>query len=958
MKFLPTLFALIFCPIFLAATPIDSLAESMLARAERFISIVQFDSATACGHRLLAYARHKSLPQYQASAWSILGIASYNNNQATEALTHFDSALNIRRRHLGSEHEEVLRSLSNIAAVLTDLMGDFDAALVRLEEAAQICKMRKDGCEEKLLGLLYNNLGNVHTDRGNYELAEQYFLQSYAIRSKYPTDPKFKFASLLNNLGSLKIETGHLAAAQDYLHRSEALYLQWNSGKPTVDLIEIWQNLGTIANFEHRFSEAKALFRRALQLGKEQADDLYLEFGGINYNLGATLFKEDSLDAAEIHYRIAINFWETNFGFHPNQTSALLGLGLINVKRGKVDAAIAQFLEAEKLDEANFPPKHIRRANTYKTIGNFYHNRGEYNQARTYYLKQLKALGLEEPRVVALASAQPSYLLLAGLTDLGKLHYDVFKNTQDTVNLNTALRVFALGDSIMDRLREMRLSFAEQKELLRDARRIAEWAMHAEIAKYGSHTEHTFARSEETRALNLYGKFREDAAIHYAGVPDSLTAKYRSLQHEIARAEILLKETPSGDSRYFDAQGKLAVLRQNLAQVKSQLAQFDQYFKFRFGTPTASLQDVQHKILRPGETMVHYFVGDSTIFIFTLSKDRYETQVIPLDFQLEKKVQEMWRGITLPYSTDTYDEAIWVSAQTAYEQNALDLYRRLILPLQLGMEDSVLIVVPDGILWLLPFDAMLTQEPEESGAFNTYPYLLKKHCISFAYSATLLREASTRSSKQTKTKPLLACAPFNQPIPTNSPNAKRKFGHLPESGWEATEARRLLGGDILLGQAATKDAFLSLISQYRIVLFSTHGQAGDDGYVAFFPEKDRPEEKSLLFISEVYNLQITADLVLFSACETALGKMEPGEGLVSIARAFSYAGARGLVTTLWSVNDYSNSRITVAMLDYIKQGKIAQQALCKAKRDWLNSPTSEACHPWFWAGVVGLGVLR
>jgi len=956
MKVFPVFFAFLLCPFFLTANPTDSLAEAMVARANRFISIANFDSATVCGYDLLAYARQKELPSYQASAWTVLGIVSYNKNMVAEALTNFDSALNIRRRYLGNDHEEVVRSLSNIAAVMNDLLGDPDAAIERLMEAEQICKTRKDGCSEQLVGMLYNNMGNNHADRGNYELAEQYYQSAYTIRSKYPNDPRYKLAPLLNNLGSLKIETGNLDAAKDYLLRGEALYLQWNDGKPTMDLVDIWQNLGTIANFEHRFADAKASFRRALNLGTALADDLYLEFGALNYNLGATLFSEDSLDAAEIHYHTAIKFWETNFGFHPDQTAAVLGLGLINTRRGQFESAIAQFREAERLDEANFPPQHFRPANTYNTIGNFYHNRGDHNQAQAYYLRQIKALGMEEPSAASLATAQPSYLLLSGLTDLGKLHFDIFRNTRDTTQLDAALGVFALGDSILNRLREVRLSFAEQKELLRDARRLTEWAMQAEIARFGIQTERTFARSEQTRAFNLYGKFREDAAVRFAGVPDSITAKYRSLQHEIARAETLLKETDPADPGYFTTQGRLAAQRQNLALVKSQLVKFEQYYKFRFGTPTASVRDVQQNMLRYGEVMAHYFVGDSAIFMFTLSKDRYETRVIPNDFQLDAKVQAMWRGITVPYSTDRYDEGLWVSAQDDYEKNALELYRRLILPLQLQSEDSILIVVPDDILWMLPFDALLTQEPEEPGLFSTYPYLLNQHIISLAYSATLLREAASRPRAQTKS--LLACAPFDQPGPKNSPKTKRNLGYLPESAWEVRAAKRLLNGEILLGQAATKVSFLSKISEYRTLLFSTHGQAGDDGFIAFYPDMDRPAEQSLLYIHEVYNLQINADLVIFSACETALGKSEPGEGLVSMGRAFTYAGALGLVTTLWSVNDHSSSRIMVAMLGYVKQGVSAQQALCYAKRDWIKSPSSEVGHPWFWAAATGLGVLR
>jgi len=961
MKFLFLVFTLLSC--LFTSQPLaaqiskDSLAEVIVARAERFISAANYDSASASGYELLAYARQHQLPLYEASAWSSLGIVAYNTNQASEALAKFDSALQIRRRHLGYDDQEVLSSLSNIAAVLMDLTGDPDAALESLKAAEKVCKRRKGGCADNFLGSLYNNIGNAHAERGNYELAEQYYLKSYAIRSKYPKDPRYKLASLLNNLSSIKIETGHLAAAQDYLLRSEALYRAWNGGKTSLDLIAVWMNLGTIANFENRFSDAKALFRRALQIGEVMAENQYLEFGSLNYNLGATLFYDDSLDVAETHYLTAIEFWKTIYGFHPDQTAAILGLGLIATKRGQYEAALSHFREAEVVDEANLPPVHPQRANIYKTIGNFYHDRSDRVQARAYYLKQLKASGMDDVRASALSTARPSYLLLAGLTDLGKLHYDEYRLHQDTAQLDAALRVFALGDSVLNRLREIRLTFAEQKELLRDARRLAEWAMQAEIARYGLHTERAFARSEQNRAFNLYSKFREDDALSYEGVPDSLKSKYRILEYEIARTENLVREMLPSDTGYMPATSHCAELRQGLAAVKNQLARFDQYYKFRFGVPVASVQDVQQKILQPGEVMAQYFVGDSAIFIFVLSKNRYDIQVIPNNFQLDAKVKTIWRGITAYYTAGHQDSILWENALEDYESNALELYHQLVAPLQLKLVDSIIIVVPDGAMWMLPFDALLTTVPEVRGEFGDYPYFLNQHRTSFAYSATLLREASM-PRRQALSKSLLACAPFDQEYPVKDPSAKRKFGHLPESGWEVREAQRLLGGDVLLGSKATKQAFRAQLLDYQILLFSTHGQAGDRGYVAFFPEKGKSLDQNLLYIEEVYDLQINADLVIFSACETALGKSEPGEGLISIARAFTYAGARGLVTTLWSVNDFSNSRITVAICKHLKNGLSAQQAVCYAKREWLNSPSSEAGHPWFWAGVVGVGVLR
>lgn len=962
MKSVPAPLVLSICFVFnslfvSAQLPDTVMAERMLARAERFLGVPDFDSAAATGFDLLSFARQKKLPSYVAAAWSTLGVVAYHTNQAMDAVSRFDSALSVRRAYLGPDHPEVAVALSNIGSLLLDLFGDAEAALERFEEAYRICSNRPGGCAEGFSGSLYNNLGNVHAARGNYELAEHFYLRSYEIRSGYPDDPRYKLASLLNNLGSMKAETGHTGSARDYLLQSESLYLRWNKGNESPDLVQVRLNLGVVANLEYERSQAKKYLYSALRLGEKFYDNLYLEFGKIHHNLAVIYNEEDSLDAAERHYRSAIEFWETNFGFHPDQTASITGLGLIAGKRGLKAEALELYKKAEALDEANFPPQHIRRANNYHLIGTFFQNNGDHRQAYHYYRKQLQALGLAELSKDSLSKARPSQLLVTGLTNLGKLYFDRYRVNKSTAQLDSALMVFSLADSVLQKLREVRLTFGEQKQLLSDARAMAEWSIQAEIARYGKNTERAFYRSEQNRAYNLYAKFREDAAVRYSGVPDSLTSLYRNWSYEIAHADNLLQEMPADDPAYFKTRAHLAELRMKMSALKQTLAGYEKYYKFRFGTSTASLREVQQKILRPGEVMVQYFAGDSAIFVSVVSKDRYEFQVIPNDFDLKGKVDALRWGITAYFLAPKQDDTLLESTLDAYERNAQELYRRLVAPLKLRPADSLLIIVPDGVLWYVPFEALLSAAPPAHGDLKDYPYLLRKHRISYAYSATLLREAAGFRHQDFST-PLVACAPFSDAGPEGKGIKDDLFTPLIYSAGEVRAAQRLLGGDTLIGNQATKSAVVSRIPDARIVLFSTHGLAGEEGYLAFYPDTGQAKGNNLLRIGEVYNLPLHADLVIFSACETALGQQQTGEGLISLARAFTYSGTGGIVTTLWSVNESSTSAIVTALCENLAAKKTARESLSAAKQHWLNTCTSEGAHPWYWAGMIGMGVLR
>lgn len=930
----------------------DSLAEQMVNRANRLLNPDSLDSALQCGQELLAYSRAKKLPLYESTAWSVFSMVAYYRGETDNAINFQDTALALRRQHLGPDHVQVASALSTIGGMLLDLKGDFEAALQRFEEAQRICDLEPDKCSPNFRAALYNNAGNAEASKGNYEEADRKYRQSYAIRSRYPDDPRYKLAALLNNMGTLKLETGHIEAARDYLLRSEALYLKWNGGEETADLMQVRMNLGIVANADYDDFQAKKYFYDALRLGKLFYADQYLEFGKIHFNLAGVFNEQDSLETAEKHYRTAYEFWEAFFGFHPDQTAALIGLALIAQKRGNAPEALRLYRQAEALEEANFPEKHPRRAYIYHETGRFFSLQGDRPRAREYFLKQLKALGVEELRSGALAAAAPSNLVVTGLTNLGILYFENYRAQGAAGQLDTALQMFALADSMVQQLQELRLSFSEQNQLLRDARMLAEWAMQAEIARYGPKTERIFNRSEQNRALNLYGKFREGVVVRHLGESDSLVSRHRNLQYEIRYYRRIVRELPPGNPGLPAAQLKLSELRQSLRDLQGKLDRFKNYHRSRFDGITASLTEVRQKVLKQGELMIQYFEGDSTLFIFLVGKDRYEMRAIPNNFGLKEKVENMRRGITEYFESASRPESLLVSSLNRYENNARELYNRLIAPLDLKAADSLLIIVPDGVLWSMPFDALLTQAPGMRGDFQSYPYLMKQFRISYAYSASLLREAEQLTSdRKSSRKPLLASAPFDSLYPELQ---STRFSVLRESAREVSEARGYLGGDVLTGRQATKEKVLALMKAYRILLFSLHGKAGDEGYIAFFPENGQDH---LLRTSEVFDLDLDADLVIFSACETALGPSKPGEGLISLARAFTYAGARGLLTTLWKMNEFSSSGITVNVCRHLRNKVPAHQAIWQAKREWVANGTGETAHPWYWAGIVGMGAL-
>ncbi|MCB0642408.1 MAG: CHAT domain-containing protein, partial [Phaeodactylibacter sp.] len=178
---------------------------------------------------------------------------------------------------------------------------------------------------------------------------------------------------------------------------------------------------------------------------------------------------------------------------------------------------------------------------------------------------------------------------------------------------------------------------------------------------------------------------------------------------------------------------------------------------------------------------------------------------------------------------------------------------------------------------------------------------------------------------------------------------------------EAKAIHDLIGGDLLLGAEATEARFREVAGDYQILHLATHAAANDTiggySFLAFNPIKDSIENE-MLFVKDLYTMELHADLVVLSACETGIGEWQRGEGIVSLGRGFLYAGARSIVTTLWSVDDRSSSRIMEDFYKNLSLGYRKDKALQISKLNYLNQASPVKAHPFFWAAYIPVGQME
>ena len=286
--------------------------------------------------------------------------------------------------------------------------------------------------------------------------------------------------------------------------------------------------------------------------------------------------------------------------------------------------------------------------------------------------------------------------------------------------------------------------------------------------------------------------------------------------------------------------------------------------------------------------------------------------------------------------------------QSVLDQTYLTTGKRLsevLLPDNLP-RSAALLIIPDGSLNALPFAALPLAEQASPVRYAQLTYLGAERDLRYAYSLSMLLRAKRDDAPERQTA--IAVAP-------------QFGGTLSPLRFNETEAKRvsasLSAENTFLGPEATKDQALSHTEGASVVHFSTHGvsniTAPELSYVAFSQTADTLVPGQTLYYPEISTLDLDADLVALSACETHLGQYVPGETSLTMASAFTAAGARATLTSLWKVDDEATSELMQVFYDEVSKGRLLSVALREAQQRVAARPAYS--HPYYWAGFVLTG---
>jgi len=554
-------------------------------------------------------------------------------------------------------------------------------------------------------------------------------------------------------------------------------------------------------------------------------------------------------------------------------------------------------------------------------------------------------------------------LLLDGLSLKGKIHFSRYDHDASSGELQTSLACYAKAIDVI-RETQKRYPEAEYKQnLAAKEQSLYEDALDATFASFRETLGDTtragmlFRLFESNKSNMLRGATRDMHVQRFLGVPSVVLENESYLKGSIASGRARLYQNPGDTATQQWKRDLYKVSRQYDSLLFKIRKDYPDYYDIKYGNDILPMDKVR-ETLGAGTALIEYFWGERFLFVFGMSRQKFVVKKIDLD---KNRIQTITQflNIVKQGGLGVADKRL-----SEFKEVSYTVYKDILEPVLNEWPDGEiksLAIVPDGLLTYLPFDVLLTAQAK-SAVYYDQPFLLRKYAARNLFSASTLNAVPLEKKFAAQYVGFAPDYKVARERATQSPQSDTTvFGPLNFNVEEVNFASGYLGGKIYTGSEATEDQFRSVSGRAKLMHLSMHGFVNneDPSFSAMiFTSNDSLkalgyDHDGLLYLHELYNLRVAADLAVLSACETGGGKYARGEGIVSLGKAFRYAGCENIVMSLWKVNDRTTAGLMKIFFQNLSSGMAKDEALRQAKLAFLNDPKNRHfAHPYYWSGFI------
>ncbi len=804
---------------------------------------------------------------------------------------------------IGSDHPIYSNALNNLGAIYRQ-KGALTQALKYYTEALEIAKAAE---QQDLVGLsrLHNNIGIIYRRMGDPQEALQYFQAAYRqLDASTQASPRRLF-SLGFASSRAYDDLGRLEQAKQGLYSIKPLLGQAADKTSVRNWIQSAHRLASL-HYQHETYDSVTYYL-------DQADQLRQAFG-------------------------------------PYREQVSLEIRA-NLARKKEDWSLAEqyIRQTMVLRRQEFAGKSPALAQSYQQLGDLYRETQQWEGADSAYMQALFLLSeVEEihlPKLSEVLQLRESIGVLQGYIEC---QAELYRQKQQITHWEQAIAAALLADSCISLLRQSHQEDQAKFRLGELGHDIYEQGIALAYDRYQQAPKPQWVDlalkfAEGSKAMVLFESQQQLNALHNAGLPDSLKEQEIVLKGEIAFYKNLLLTNLKADSvtrdrwrnLLFDSQQQAQAFRERLEK------NYPLYYQMCYEeVPVYMLSDLKKQIA-PQAMILSYFWGDAAVYAWAIAKG--ETHF----FRIEKVSQLNLQVLQLRAALQQADYSPLYF--NAYTQLAHQLWQTLSHQLDFNSYQS-LAIIPDGPLSNIPWEALMyeavetqTEASNLSRLYRGLPYTFNQWAISYGFSLRLHLEKLAQPKSEDFFAAFAPSYPDSLALTYNQASAQK--------------LQQQFQGSLFQGAEATESQFKARADQFALLHLAMHGRVdpldGQKTHLQFSAEDSLQD--GYLHLFELYDLSLSAQLVVLAACESAAGDWIEGEGIMSLSRAFRYAGCPSLVASLWEADGRVAVQLLEAFYSELQAGQNKALALQTARKNFLQSCSPELTHPAYWSTFVLTG---
>lgn len=721
--------------------------------------------------------------------------------------------------------------------------------------------------------------------------------------------------TLVNNsytiIAKMYSNDGKYDQAEEYYKKSIRLNSKKNKDY-NYNINNTYRLLGELYQKQDRFKTSNSYLKKALNYSLTISKDANSIINEAN-NIARNYIALNQPDSAK-HYLNYIKPYKdknTSYGFLYYKSKAQL-----NISNNALENVENDYNEAISLLNKKWKGlKHPEIADIHQEFSNFYLKNEDYEKA--LYQNQLAINQVHSKDVINSSINNVIFLKLLKDKLLIQNKKEDYKNS-----INTS----SLALSILDSLKPTFKNNTDKLFLIENAFPVFESGLSALYNSYKKNNnedliDKAFTYAEKSKSILLIEALLNTKATNYANIPKDIIE-----QEQFLKSKITYLEKTINTIRTDALEDELFNIKSQYRNLISELeTNYKNYYNLKYNSEVINVRNLQNT-LQNDELLITYFYGANSIYAIGIGKNTKEIIKVPVNDAFNKNLMNFHKEISNPKS----------NIETL-SQNSNRIYTSLIEPFLQNTSAKKLILVTDGLLNYIPFSSLNISN-------TSIKYLIEDYAVSYVNSATLLFQLQEKQENNNK---VLAFAPtFNSdnnnllPLPNNKKEVKSILQHV--------------NGDALTDTEASLQNFNTSSLNYGIIHLATHAIFNDTNpeysFLAFSPNT---KQEHLLYTKDLYNLKLNADLVTLSACESGIGELKRGEGLLSLARGFYFSGAKSIASTLWKINDNSTATLMDGFYSNLSKNNSKNVALQKAQLDFINTNRENTLsHPYYWSGFV------